>query len=134
MTEMDNTIIDRWNTFVKDEDVVFHLGDFSFRDRAPRYFKKLKGHIILIKGNHDNHKDSIITELRIKHGGIDWHLVHHPLDSIHPNILCGHVHTAWKSKMINGRAAINVGTDMWGYTPITIESILKERKELFKSR
>lgn len=54
--EMDNTIIENWNKVVEYNDIVYHLGDFCFgRNEGDfnRYFHRLKGRIILIKGNHD---------------------------------------------------------------------------------
>jgi calcineurin-like phosphoesterase family protein len=51
--EMGQAIIDRWNSIVKKNDTVFHLGDFCFHN-FNRYFYALNGKIILIKGNHDN--------------------------------------------------------------------------------
>ena len=53
--EMNETIIDNWNKTVNDEDVIYHLGDFTFgsnnriKDVAPR----LKGRKRLLLGNHD---------------------------------------------------------------------------------
>lgn len=50
--EMDEKIIENWNSVVNDSDTVYHLGDFSFRDPY-LYRKRLKGMIVLIRGNHD---------------------------------------------------------------------------------
>lgn len=50
-------VMENWNSLVSNDDVVLHLGDFSFQSkyhaRTIRYM--LKGHIYLIKGNHDRH-------------------------------------------------------------------------------
>ena len=53
--EMDNTMIKNWNRVVKENDIVYHLGDFSFggKDNVEKFLKKLNGKIILVKGNHD---------------------------------------------------------------------------------
>lgn len=50
--EMDETIINNWNSVIGPCDTVYHLGDFAFKDPLS-YFKRLKGNIILIRGNHD---------------------------------------------------------------------------------
>ena len=50
--EMDEKIIENWNSVVKTEDIVYHLGDFCFGD-AQQYLKRLNGKIIRIKGSHD---------------------------------------------------------------------------------
>ena len=52
---MNKIIIERWNSVVGPNDIVYHLGDFAKpRDKNPtRYIDKLNGKIILIHGNHD---------------------------------------------------------------------------------
>ena len=52
--DMDATIINNWNSRVKDEDTVYILGDIAFKSVSDpvQIIKKLKGHKILIKGNH----------------------------------------------------------------------------------
>lgn len=53
--EMDNTIIERWNSKVGKDDIVFHLGDFAFatNKRWQKLITLLNGKIYLILGNHD---------------------------------------------------------------------------------
>ena len=54
--EMDETLIQNWNSKIKPEDRVYHLGDFAFgqREQILELTRRLNGHIILILGNHDN--------------------------------------------------------------------------------
>ncbi len=56
--EMDNTIIDNWNSKVTNEDKVYHLGDFTFKNRFgfENYVKRLNGEIIFLRGDHDHKK------------------------------------------------------------------------------
>jgi calcineurin-like phosphoesterase family protein len=54
----DEHLIDRWNSVVGDEDIVYHLGDFAMalHERAERVrwiFSRLRGRKFLIVGNHD---------------------------------------------------------------------------------
>jgi len=53
--EMDRALIDSWNAVVKDHDIVWHLGDFSYHDeaRTKSIFDQLKGRKRLVIGNHD---------------------------------------------------------------------------------
>lgn len=50
--EMNHILIKDWNNVVGPEDVVYHLGDFSFGDPTD-FIYALNGKIILIPGNHD---------------------------------------------------------------------------------
>jgi len=56
--EMDSELISRWNSVVRKEDVVFHLGDFTLagREAATDYFNQLNGLIIIphIDWHHDS--------------------------------------------------------------------------------
>lgn len=53
--EMNQKLIDNWNSVVDDDCIVFHLGDFAFGG-TPLWndiVSKLNGTIVLIEGNHD---------------------------------------------------------------------------------
>lgn len=54
--EMDRALIDNWNSVVKPEDDIYHLGDVSLSKdwvALDRIFKQLNGNKYLIPGNHD---------------------------------------------------------------------------------
>ena len=61
--EMDKTIIDNWNSIVKEDDTVFILGDFCWRMGDKQilwYLDQLIGNKILILGNHDKNEKVFI--------------------------------------------------------------------------
>jgi len=142
--EMNKVIIRNHNSRVKPEDVVFHIGDFCFKnteggkegegalDRAEHYLKQLNGRFVFIQGNHDSNNSlkTCIQNVTIKLGGENIFLTHIPEDFNH-NFklnLVGHVHQAWKIKKVNHgkNILINVGIDVWKFMPINIEEILRE--------
>ena len=137
--EMNDALVKNWNQRVKPEDSVFHLGDFVWGDkRFDEFMERLNGHIILVTGNHDRGNFGIITEALIEYGGHEWHLIHNSELTRHPYVLCGHVHNLWTVNRIftEGQlvqTCVNVGVDVWGYRPITINEILtavaKEEKK-----
>lgn len=53
--EMHEAIISNWNSVVNPDDVIFHLGDFSFagKERTLEVLDQLNGSIVWILGNHD---------------------------------------------------------------------------------
>lgn len=57
--EMNKEMIDRWNSVVHRDHIVFHLGDFCFGkpEQCNHILDRLKGRIILVLGNHDRHMD-----------------------------------------------------------------------------
>ncbi len=56
VNHMDETMIQKWNSVVKQNDHVYCLGDIALgnKDRWPKIFDRLNGHKRLILGNHDN--------------------------------------------------------------------------------
>lgn len=53
--EMDNVLMENWNDTVGDDDVVYHLGDFSYKGAAhPEWYRlRLNGRHRFLQGNHD---------------------------------------------------------------------------------
>lgn len=53
--EMDHILIELWNGRVQPDDTVYIVGDFCYRSGRPAgwYLRQLKGHKVLIIGNHD---------------------------------------------------------------------------------
>lgn len=58
VAEMNERILDRWNSVVKPGDLVYHLGDVAFGDREEfqKLWPKFHGSKRLIVGNHDDIK------------------------------------------------------------------------------
>ena len=63
--EMNAELIRRWNARVTDKDTVYILGDLMWsttHDQAMAILNSLKGHLVLVRGNHDGrwlHGDDI---------------------------------------------------------------------------
>ena len=143
--EMNEVLITNWNHRVRPDDMVFHVGDFCFKNSAggkpgegmmhksSYYSSKLNGNIIYIKGNHDKNNSvrTIIDRLVIKYGPHYVNLVHVPehYDMNFSINFVGHVHEKWKFKRIyiphHDRIVdlINVGVDQWDFKPMTFEEI-----------
>ncbi len=60
LNDMHNSIRDKWNKKITNADTVYILGDMAMRGTQEdliAFVSTLKGHKILIKGNHDDIKD-----------------------------------------------------------------------------
>lgn len=55
LEEMHEVMIDKWNSVVKDKDIVFHVGDFAFGRANISIASRLNGKKRLILGNHDTY-------------------------------------------------------------------------------
>lgn len=87
--EMNEEIIKQWNARVKEDDTVFHLGDFCWGNSTQweETLKRLNGHIYLILGNHDvknlnersmSYFDSVSFQRQIVIEGRSVYLNHYP--------------------------------------------------------
>ena len=142
LEEMNTLIIKNFNERVKEDDMVFFLGDFIFRSGSgrgegekdkPEYFlnRLTCKNIVFIAGNHDknNSLKTPVQNLVIKHGGKRIFLVHNPdfCDSKYDFCICGHVHDKWQFKRIKKQESIidccNVSIEQWNYYPIDINEI-----------
>lgn len=137
--EMDEALVQNWNSVVKDKDRVYHLGDVVINRRALTTLSRLKGRLVLIKGNHDifKLKDYLpyFDDIRGSHKLDSFILTHIP---IHPESLArwadgnihGHLHSrqVMKSKHHPDERYINVSVEQINYTPIAFEEIRKRVK------
>lgn len=109
LEEMHETIIANWNSRVSKTDTVYILGDFCWgkEEEWIPLLKKLYGHKVLIKGNHDlknmsatlkKHFQSITDYKEITDNGCRVIMSHYPIimyrGAYNENIymLYGHVH------------------------------------------
>lgn len=139
--EMNESFIERWNSAVKESDIVWHLGDFAFGsfDKAEAIFKRLNGTKHLVLGNHD--KDERIWRLfksvqpykEIKVGNQKIILCHYAFrvwNSSHHGSYClfGHSHGTLEGQGLS----FDVGVDCpeWNYTPVSYEQIEAKMKTL----
>lgn len=141
--EMNNKMIDLWNEEVKENDLVYILGDFSFGSvkETEELLNKLNGYKILIKGNHDTIVDSrkfnkklfveIHDYLERKIRGNKYVLCHYPLPLHNESAthLYGHIHSGNGKHQIKGYEVkgINVGVDVNNFKPININNLRQVR-------
>jgi len=133
---MDYRLIQLWNERVRQDDLVFFLGDFCFKEikdkNAQYYLAQLNGQKIFIKGNHDSNNGlkTCIQDIRIFLGGKHLLLIHNPNESTYgfDLVLAGHVHEKWLVKEYKfGKYkwhVFNCGVDMHNFYPINIQEIL----------
>ncbi len=117
--EMDRVMIDKWNDVVKDGDVVFHLGDFSFHNvkKSSDILSELRGEKILVLGNHDGGANRMAS--------VGFAEVHKALILYHDDpwshgynssyMLLTHRPVRWV-----GSRQLNVAVECWDYYPVPV--------------
>lgn len=63
--EMNNALVDNWNSVVSVDDTVYFLGDFSLNIQALEFGPLLNGKKIFISGNHDRCWDHFKPKRRV---------------------------------------------------------------------
>lgn len=121
--DMNEGLIEHWNSVVGVDDVVLHLGDFSFKGKeaTEAIIERLNGNIVFILGNHEKairnsiHDITKYDYLEFRFNGVKVCCSHFPMScwsgagrgSV---MLFGHVHGSFQGQ---GRT-VDVGFDNWG--------------------
>jgi calcineurin-like phosphoesterase family protein len=132
--EMDEALVENWNSVVGEHDRIYVLGDVCINRRALNTLYRLKGRKVLVKGNHDifqlkdylPHFDDIRACVVKKHkNGRKVIMSHIP---IHPDSLGrfglnihGHLHS---NKIADDRY-ICVSVEHTNFTPIEFTGLLE---------
>ena len=139
VAEMDQAMIDRWNSVVQPEDEIWHLGDFAVRqssERVDHLLGTLHGSKHLVAGNND---DAAVT------GCNGWQSLQQYAELVIDDIrlvLCHYPFRTWRDM---GKGAINlhghshgrlkpqprqydVGVDVWDFRPVRLEEVLASTK------
>lgn len=154
LEKMNSTIVDNINATVGQDDILIHLGDWSFGgfDSIKEFRDRIVcKNIYLLYGNHDHHIErnkngiqgifvntsqyQMLTVIDENGKRREFVLMHYPICSWHDMNkgrfhLFGHVHLPGIDKIMPGRA-MDVGMDGNNLTPYEmreVEAILKDRK------
>lgn len=136
--DADEMMIEAWNSVVRKNDTVYHLGDVAIRRPGLKLMERLNGRKVLVRGNHDIFKLKDYTahfaDIRGTHKLDRLILSHYP---IHPDSVphwClanvhGHIHQnivmrrTWYGRKVPDTRYFNACVEVMGITPITIEDL-----------
>lgn len=154
--EMNEGIVDRWNSVVKPGDTVYVLGDLmlggaSGTVEGVRLLRRLNGDLRIILGNHDTDNrvaaysgvpsvKSILYADKVKIGGLKAFLSHYPCitsngeKSIGETVfsLSGHTHS--KDLFHEGNPLMyNVALDAHNCTPVSEDEVVADITDAYRS-
>ncbi len=147
LSKMNDAIVNNINEYVGQDDVLIHLGDWSFGgfETIEEFHNRLIcKNIHLVLGNHDHHIERNRDNIRSKFLSVNWfeqfsyqgetiEMCHYPIASwnglrkgrIH---LHGHCHLPYNKKFGNGRR-MDVGMDgSIGFVPYDLKDLIKAMK------
>lgn len=154
--EMNEAIVERWNSVVKADDIVWNLGDIAMNDIGGTipYLNRLNGTQYWLLGNHDttNKVERILKscwKISVpaftyatleKIGGMSIYMSHYPTltanfdekhFSRHVINLHGHVHSKVNWIQPTNPFMYHVGVDSHNCTPVHIDEILTDIKQRY---
>ena len=142
--EMNRSLIDRWNSVVNEDDVVYVVGDFAYKSKTParQYLSRLNGTKHLIKGNHDGSDTirapwaSVNDLLEVTVDGTRLCLCHYGM-RVWPKSRKGAVHLYGHShgrlpdfRTQAGGGCLDVGVDCFDFYPVPLPEILNRISKL----
>jgi calcineurin-like phosphoesterase family protein len=148
INEMNEAIIERFNSVVKNKDILYLLGDVMLgnNDTNIEYLKRLNGHKVILTGNHDtNNRLSLYYFLddvdilgysdMIKYKKKHFYLSHYPTitsnmeSNINQTVINLYGHTHQKTNFYENKPFMyHVGVDSHNCYPISIDTIIEDIK------
>lgn len=131
--EMDETMVARWNSVVRPEDKVYHLGDVAMSVKKLPIVARLSGRKTLILGNHDIYatKEYLlyfknVRATRVFDGFICSHVPVHPdtLARFRVNVH-GHTH----ERHLDDPRYINLCVEQTDYYPLELSTLQRWVKD-----
>ena len=147
VNEMNELLIEKWNSIVSDTDTVYHLGDVGLgrQEDLPVLTNRLNGKKILLRGNHDRSSTSkwqecgftVISGKTLVYGD-KYILSHKPLlDHNIPDGLInihGHIHNRDLEKEFRPDLHVCVSVERINYTPVRLEDMFEAKAKLSTRR
>lgn len=131
--QMDEAMIERWNSVVKTGDKIYHLGDICFNSKTiDRVLPQLNGTKRLCLGNHDLEVPTLVKHIKKimlwrlfkDEGFICSHIPLRPEQFRQKVVL--NVHGHLHEKIIDDPRYFNVCVENHEYTPIHMDVVLQK--------
>lgn len=150
VNEMNEILINNWNSVVTNDDTIYHLGDFclSSNEEIKNIFDKLNGKKILIRGNHDrksvifyeNIGFKVLINAPIVLDKYKLMLSHSPLPDSkildgYIN-LHGHIHNKnmdddnYYKDICSKNKHINISIDVTNFKPVSLDEVNEIRNKI----
>lgn len=142
VSSMDEAMLENWNSVVKPNDTVYHLGDLAFfnlnSSEGQSLLEHLNGIIYYIRGNHDKFSSKIsrfiwirdFAEIKVNDQKITlchyamrvWNCSHHGTWHLY-----GHSHGSLPDDP--NSLSFDVGVDCWDFKPVSFEQVAERMKQ-----
>ena len=152
--EMNNAIVQNWNSAVAPYDHVIVLGDLMLNndEKGLYLLKQLRGTIHVIRGNHDSdnrvikycncynvNNTTVPYADTLEYDGYKFYLSHYPTLTANGDAdkplkrqtinLCGHLHTKDKFVDMDKGQTYHCELDAHGNTPVSLDKVIEDIKK-----
>lgn len=132
VTEMNEKLVENWNSKISNKDEVWHLGDFCFDEKGQGILDQLNGHKHLIKGNHEKVGKKLkgwasISDYKELYVGEQFIVLSHYAMRVWNKshygawMLYGHSHGTLEDNIYS--LSFDVGVDCHNYVPLEFEDV-----------
>jgi calcineurin-like phosphoesterase family protein len=137
--EMNETLVEHWNSLISPTDEVLYGGDLTIRTSAGAlldWLDELNGEIIFLLGNHDGtvveglDQVQFVTDFQFTHRGVPFYAVHDPVDGpSNPKgwLLHGHHHNNWPDEfpfVDHDTRSVNFSAELLDYRPLATDRLV----------
>ena len=149
IAEMNETLIQNWNSTVSDSDTIYLIGDICGHGQPipEQHLKRLKGKKHLIRGNHDTglenqqlllrYFESVTDFWEMDDCGIHIVLCHYPIVYLQKGYMIhGHIHNAKQevySILKPLSRVMNASADIHGFCPVTLEELIRNNQIFYEA-
>jgi|SRR5271157_4309413 len=134
--EMDKKIIENWKATVKNDDVLWNLGDVAChmnKEQLTTLIHSLPGYKILILGNHDHHNINRWRDI-----GFDevypypiiyksWFILSHDIVFLNEKLPYVNIHGHTHNRSMQEKSYVNVSVEVINYCPVDLDEIIKSK-------
>ena len=125
--DMNNDLVERYNSVVKPGDKVYFLGDVCMTKNHIHNIGRLNGDKVLIKGNHDklklNEYSLYFRDIRACHIMNNIIFTHIPIHEDGRMRYCANVHGHTHQNSLPNKWYINVSVEQTNFTPVSFDEI-----------
>jgi len=140
--DMNDHMIERWNSVVKPEDHIYHLGDLTMERGsharakvALAFVKNLNGHKRLVLGNHDHfdvrdYREAGFQKIYGCHNLNGILLTHIPVHPMNIGRFAGNAHGHIHERNSPPGPYYNCSVEKLAYTPVEFDEVMEQLKFL----
>lgn len=148
LDDFNERLLTNWNYFITDDDTVLVVGDIGYYcAKTIEILKSLKGHKILVKGNHDEAWGNHLYDCGVFEGVYDslrfdnMFVEHIPDETVlHSSYyIHGHHHVYDTPGMMSALQSyykdtyrLNCCVDLIGYKPVTLRELIVAKEEMIE--